>query len=176
MLYTGKGDNGTTKLFGCDQQFSKSAHVVEALGTLDELNSFLGICKTNIGIGSDTAARIQEIQHTLFSVQAEVAGSSKAIDDERVSEMEQVINNIEKTLPPITSFFLSGGTELAAHFDFARTLARRAERRVVAAREAGEISVTDVTLAYLNRLSSFLYALARQENKNRGMVEMPPHY
>lgn len=177
MLYTGKGDKGTTKLFGCDQKrISKSALVIEALGSLDELNSFLGICKAKAEAGGETAAHIEDAQHALFSVQAELAGSDKRIDAARVTETEETINKIEKTLPPISSFFLSGGTELSAHLDFARTLARRAERRVVAAKEAREAEIADTTLSYLNRLSSLLYALTRQENKKRGIKEMPPHY
>ena len=79
-------------------------------------------------------------------------------------------------MPPIKSFFISGATELSATFDFARTLARRAERRVVEAMEEGEIIMSDGTLAYLNRLSSLLYALARFTNHKFGIKEESPNY
>ena len=187
MLYTGKGDNGTTKTFGCcDQRISKSLAIAEALGSLDEINSFLGIVKTNpdaqemivsIAIDKKTISEMAgEVQNKLFIVQAEVAGANKHIAEKDVCSMENVINTIEHELPPITTFFVSGGTELAALLDFARTLARRAERRVVAVVEEGRVSVSKETCAYLNRLSSLLYALSRQVNHKSGITEEPPTY
>ncbi len=188
MLYTGKGDDGTTKTFGrCDQRISKSSLVSEALGTLDELNSFLGVVKVNvraheITVPSSTSTRytvsemVGAVQQNLFTVQAEVAGAEKRIMIEKVRDMEEVINSIESELPPITTFFVSGGTELAALLDFSRTLARRAERRVVGVAEEGRVVVGKDTLAYINRLSSLLYAMARQVNHKSGITEEPPTY
>ena len=182
MLYTGKGDKGDTSIFGCDQRFSKSSAVAEALGTLDEVNSFLGVCKTksesaNISIKGNSLADIfDKIQRNLFIVQAEVASVKKTIEEDKVKQVEVVIDAIEKELPPIKSFFISGGTELAASVDFARTLARRAERRVVAVSEEGIVGVGEFTLAYLNRLSSLLYALARFVNFKSGIEEKSPTY
>ncbi|OHA58934.1 MAG: ATP:cob(I)alamin adenosyltransferase [Candidatus Vogelbacteria bacterium RIFOXYD1_FULL_44_32] len=182
-LFTGKGDNGTTKTFGCDQRVSKSSTIAEALGTLDEINSFLGICKeksrSGFSIPPDNIPvheLVHQTQQNLFIVQAELAGADKHINREKVIETETTINEIEKLLPPITTFFISGGTELAAHFDFARTLARRAERRVVAVQEEGFRPIADDTRAYLNRLSSLLYALARLTNHMSGITEEPPQY
>ncbi|MHB1118334.1 MAG: cob(I)yrinic acid a,c-diamide adenosyltransferase [Minisyncoccota bacterium] len=188
MLYTGKGDNGTTKTFGCcDQRISKSSAVAEALGALDEVNSLLGVVKTNarayevvvpsVADAVFSLARvIDEVQQNLFIVQAEVAGADKHIEPSKVRGMEAMINAIEQELPPITSFFVSGGTELAALLDFSRTLVRRAERRVVGVAEEGVVPVGKDTLAYLNRLSSLLYALARQVNSKSGITEEPPTY
>jgi len=185
MLYTGKGDNGTTSTFGsCNQRISKSSAVAEALGTLDEANSFLGLVKTNVRAsemrvteeGNSLSVVIDSVQQNLFIVQAELAGADKHIEESKVVEMEAVIDTIEKELPPIKSFFVSGGTELGAILDFARTLARRAERRVVAVAEEGGQGVDKDTLAYLNRLSSLLYALARQVNHKSGITEEPPRY
>jgi cob(I)alamin adenosyltransferase len=182
MLYTGKGDNGTTKIFGCDQRISKSSAIAEALGSVDELNSFLGICKVKsaeekLVIGdkkiSDT---IHDIQQTLFIIQAELAGADKKVTDEKVKELERLINGIEKILPHIKTFFISGGTELGASFDFARTIVRRAERRVVRVAEEGIQLVGPNTLKYLNRLSSTLYALARLCNHISGINEESPSY
>ncbi len=175
MLYTRKGDKGMTGTFGCDQKMSKSSTIAEALGTLDEINSFLGVCKV-LSRDLKTEEIINEVQQNLFIVQAELAGSDKTIDEEKVKEVEEIIDGIEKELPPIKTFFVSGGTELASSFDFARTLARRAERRVVAVVEEGEVKVGEQTLAYLNRLSSLLYALARLSNKNFGITEQSPTY
>ncbi len=182
-LFTGKGDGGTTKTFGCDQRVSKSSAVAEALGTLDEINSFLGICKEKSRVSfsvppQDMALHelLHQTQGNLFIIQAELAGADKKMLMEKVKETETIINEIEKLMPPITTFFISGGTELAAHLDFARTLARRAERRVVAVRDEGRQEIGDPMLAYLNRLSSLLYALARLTNHLSGITEESPKY
>jgi len=192
MLYTGKGDNGTTGLFstkggpasgwGCDQRISKSSNITEALGSLDEINSFLGLVKVKAGeskfsIGDKTFESIvHRLQENLFTVQAEIAGADKHIDAERVKEVEDLIAVVEKELPPIKTFFISGGTELGALFDISRTIARRAERRVVAVSEEGTVKVGVETLRFLNRLSSILYAFARLSNHMSGIKESAPSY
>ncbi|MCR4284045.1 MAG: cob(I)yrinic acid a,c-diamide adenosyltransferase [Parcubacteria group bacterium] len=183
MIYTGKGDDGNTNIFGCcDQRLSKSSAIACALGDLDELNSFLGVCKVKskeneIIIGKDSCHKIiDNIQQNLFIIQAEVAGGDKKIGEERVKEVEALIASIEEELPPITSFFVSGGAELSSMFDFSRTIARRAERKVVEVKEEGKVEVSSNTLAYLNRLSSLLYAMARIVNHRLGIVEPSPRY
>lgn len=182
MLYTGRGDDGTTKTFACDQRISKSSAVAEALGALDETNSFLGLCKVTAQEvahsidGKQVAAIVHDIQQSLFIIQAEVAGAGKSVAREKVTGLEAVVAAAEKELPPIKTFFISGGSELAALFDTARTIARRAERRVVALVAEGELSVSPETLAYLNRLSSLLYALARLANHQAGISEESPSY
>lgn len=182
-LFTGKGDGGTTKTFGCNQRISKSSSVAEALGTLDEVNSFLGVCKEKARASFSVpphnkplASLLHQTQGNLFIVQAELAGAEKTITKEKVIETENIINEVEKLMPPITTFFISGGTELAAHLDFARTLARRAERRVVGVKDEGVQKIGADTLAYLNRLSSLLYALARLTNHLSGIKEESPEY
>lgn len=184
MLYTRKGDNGTTKTFGCDQRISKSSIVAEALGSLDEINSFLGIARAkteNLKFKiKNTEIKfsdvVLEVQQNLFIVQAEVAGSTLFIAQEKINRVENIVDEIEKVLPPIKTFFLSGATETGAIFDFARTLSRRAERRVVAAKEEGKITVSAETLSYLNRLSSLLYVLARISSHQDGAEEIKPDY
>ena len=182
MLYTRKGDNGTTKTFGCDQRISKSSLVAEALGTLDEVNSFFGLAKVqSVKAQFSLDGRpfpdiIHEVQKNLFIVQAEIAGAPKTIEEEKVKHLEFLVDKAEQEMPPIKTFFISGGTEIAATFDFSRTLARRAERRVVAVSEEGQIKVGQFTLAYLNRLSSLLYALARLSNHKSGITEVAPDY
>lgn len=183
MLYTGKGDKGKTKLFGCCREFSKSAPRVEALGALDELNSLLGVLKTK----AKKAERkiLEAVQQNLFIIQAEIArpqrlsvsdggrgGSDKKLAAQKIKELEQTISAIEKKLPKIKSFVLPGGTELSAQLDYARAVARRAERRVVACKP----QISAPILAYLNRLSSLLYALARSCNYQAGIKDKKPTY
>ncbi len=186
MFFTKAGDDGTTKTFGCNQRISKSSNITEALGALDEINSFLGLCKvksveSGFLLGAESFADIvQNVQQTLFIVQAELAGANKKMDEEKVRELEFLTETIEKILPPIKTFFISGGTELGALFDVARTIARRAERRVVAVSEEKDekkkIVVSPQTLSYLNRLSSLLYALARLSSHLSGINEESPTY
>lgn len=183
MLYTRKGDDGKTTTFGCNQRISKSSIIAEALGTLDEVNSYLGLCKIKaerkdlkLPDGMSVSELVHEIQKNLFIIQAELAGAEKHIEENKIKEMERVVDEIEKELPPIKSFFISGGTKLAALFDFSRTLARRAERRVIEVDEEKMIEVPDLTKVYLNRLSSLLYALARLSNHKSGINEDSPDY
>ena len=183
-LFTGKGDSGTTKVFNSEpgKRISKASCQTEALGSLDEANSFLGLCKVHPDSVRYTlhATRLADIVHNvqqnLFIVQAELAGAPKTIEEKKVKDIETIINDIEKELPPIKTFFIAGGTELAALFDVARTQARRAERKVVTAVEGGEVKLGNHTRAYLNRLSSLLYALARFSNHRAGISETPPTY
>ena len=183
MLYTRKGDNGTTKTFSCDQRISKSSIIAEALGSLDEINSYLGLCKIKaqkeklqLPDGSSVAKEVHKMQENLFIIQAEIAGSKMSITEEKIKELEKIIDAVEEELPPIKSFFISGGTKLAVLFDIARTVARRAERRVIGVENEGKININDFSKAYLNRLSSVLYALARLSNHKFGIKEDSPDY
>ncbi len=185
-MFTGKGDDGKTTTYGCNQRLSKSSATAEALGALDEANSFLGFAKIlakklklQIYRGLAFHLLIHGLQENIFKIQAEVAGFPMSTEPAKVKALESVISEIEKQLPPIKTFFISGGTELAATLDFARTLARRAERRVVAVHEESKETKTKIskeTLAYLNRLSSILYALARLANHRAKIKEQPPTY
>lgn len=177
MLYTGKGDGGTTKVFGCDQQrISKSSELPEALGALDELNAFLGFVKMRSMQEPRIATALRDAQETLFIIQAEIAGADKKVKAEAVKNIEDIVNAIEKEIPPLKGFSIAGGTELSALLDVARTSARRAERRVVAVAEAGLREISPETKSYLNRLSSLLFALARLANHLAGVAEETPRY
>lgn len=198
MLYTRKGDDGKTKTFACDQRISKSSAIAEALGTLDEINSFLGICKVlakkdlekdglmKVDIVDSVSGLekksvtfesvLHDLQETLFIIQAELAGAPKSVSAEKVKGVEEIVDSIEKFMPPIKTFFISGGTEMASHLDFARTLIRRAERRVVAVSEEGLVKMSKDSMAYLNRGSSLLYAMARFANWKIGEGEQAPKY
>lgn len=196
MLYTKKGDDGKTSAYHCDQRFSKSSVIAEALGALDETNSFLGIVKAKLAernitlysVGPERAADIiQEMQENLFIIQAEVAGAparmtdirsggDKTVGGEKIREAEDLIAGIEKEIPPINSFIIPGVSIESAELDFARTLVRQTERRVVAVSEEGLVKISADTLAYLNRLSSLLFALARLSAHKSGINEQSPSY
>jgi cob(I)alamin adenosyltransferase len=177
MLYTGKGDGGTTKAFGPDQpRISKASELPEALGSLDELNAFLGYTKTRAGDIAHIRDILRTVQEKLFIVQAETAGAEKRLSQEDVLAVEQIVNDIEQEISPLKGFSIAGGTELSALLDVARTLARRAERRLVAVAESGLRELSPETRAYMNRLSSLLFALARLANHLAGVPEENPRY
>ncbi len=187
MLYTKKGDGGTTKTFGPGKpRISKNSQTAHALGSLDELNAFLGLVKIRAGSDGYQSIRVGknlflkdivfQIQQSLFIVQAELAGAEKTITEKKVRNMEQLIDVIEASMPPIKTFFISGGTELSVLCDIARTMARRAEREITGAIDLGEVTVGVHTQAYVNRLSSLLYAFTRLVNHESGITEEPPTY
>lgn len=176
-LFTGKGDKGTTTAFGCNQQrISKSSELPEALGALDELNAFIGFVKMRAVESPRIATAIRGIQENLFIIQAETAGAEKRLKDGTVEKVSEMVNEIEKEIPKITGFSIAGGTELSAMLDVARTLARRAERRLTAVKEMNLRDMSPETVAYMNRLSSLLFALARLANHLAGVKEENPKY
>lgn len=177
MLYTGKGDGGTTTAFGCNQQrISKSSELPEALGALDELNAYVGFVKMRASAEPRIMNTLRDAQETLFIIQAEVAGADKKVGEDAVKNIENIVNDIEKEIPPLKGFSIAGGTELSALLDVARTLARRAERRVIAVKELHLRELSPETMAYLNRFSSLLFALARLANHLAGVAEETPRY
>jgi len=187
ILYTGFGDKGTTTLFGCKQErVSKSTNIVEALGSVDELNAYIGLVKVYSNIDqlkvksrdsvilySDVLAEIQQV---LFVIQAELAGSDMTVQNDAVDNIEELINKIGDILPPITSFTISGGSIASSSLDVARTLARRAERRIVSVMEEGHRVMGEGTISYMNRLSSILFALSRYANHILSIPEDHPTY
>jgi cob(I)alamin adenosyltransferase len=182
-LFTGKGDGGSTKLFDSEpgQRASKASPIFETLGMLDELNTLVGWCRA--GTAEDVTAGehkvrtlLFDVQNHLFTLQAEVAGAPKTIPLSSVEALGVLINRIEGTMPPITTFLVPGGTELSSRLDIARAVARRAERRLVTLHESGERVISDSSRAYANRLSSLLYALTRLVNHQSDVQEAPPQY
>ena len=188
MLYTGKGDGGTTKLFDSPQgkRLSKSTFIFEALGTLDELNSSLGYAKTLskksngvLAVGTQKVSYeeiLETFQQNLFCIQAELGGGDMRPTKDHILYLEKVIREIEALLPSIKSFIVPGGGETGAYLDIGRTIARRAERHLVSLQDAKERIISDESLAYLNRLSSALYALARFANYQEKYSEKKPNY
>jgi cob(I)alamin adenosyltransferase len=187
MLYTGKGDGGTTKVLDSKERIPKSSALPEALGTLDELNSFIGFARAVArrsdnpaialeGESLDIAGLLRGVQETLFIVQAEVAGADKRVADGTTARVSAVVDAVEQEIPPLKGFSIAGGTELSAALDVARTLARRAERRLVGIETDGLRALAPETKSYMNRLSSLLFALARLANHAAGVAEENPRY
>jgi ATP:cob(I)alamin adenosyltransferase len=187
ILYTGLGDKGTTTLFDCQQgRISKSALLIEALGSVDELNAYLGIIKVYSNIDKVSlkfgtknilfSQTIEEIQQNLFVIQAELGGSKMTISKKELTVIENIINQIGKVLPPITSFTISGGSIISSGLDFARTLARKSERRIISVADEGFRIISPNTIAYMNRLSSVLFALSRYANYLFSIPESHPDY
>lgn len=173
MLYTGRGDKGTTKLFGCDDRVAKSDPRIEALGELDELNCHIGLCGAHAAANCPELLKpLRDMQERLFIIQAAVAGAPQKLDEKALPELESFIAYVETQIDPITAFIIPGATVLSGELDVARTVARRTERKVVALKDAS----LDSLIPYLNRLSSALFAAARLVSKRAGANEYNPHY
>lgn len=166
-IYTKKGDSGETSLFG-GTRVSKSSARIEAYGTVDELNSIIGLAASH-SLSPKGTFLIDKLQQQLFVLGSDLATpvSSKTqvsrIGDEEIEALEQAIDEMEEELPPLKNFILPGGSQAGATFHFARTVCRRAERAAVACSKEEELS--EASIRFLNRLSDFLFVLARYENK-----------
>ncbi|NIW35237.1 MAG: cob(I)yrinic acid a,c-diamide adenosyltransferase [Gemmatimonadetes bacterium] len=181
-IYTRKGDKGDTSLFG-GQEVTKDHVRVEAYGTVDELNSALGLAVTRLGDEmADWRQRLHAIQSDCFVLGAIMAtprtGAEKPehipdLPKDRVTRLEEWIDELDEELEPLTAFVLPGGSESAATLQMARSVCRRAERRVVAL--AREETIEPPLLAYLNRLSDLLFTLARAANARRGVDDVEWH-
>ncbi|MGC8668640.1 MAG: cob(I)yrinic acid a,c-diamide adenosyltransferase [Chthonomonadales bacterium] len=164
-IYTRTGDDGSTGLPG-GGRVAKDHIRMEALGTLDELNSFLGAACTAAD-AQETAALLRQIQGRLLTLGADVAGTTPAgLREDAVQELERHIDRMEAVLPPLTRFILPGGCPLAAMLHVARSVCRRAERCIV--RLAHSEPVNPWAIAFLNRLSDLLFVAARFANHSAG--------
>jgi len=172
-IYTKQGDDGKTALFGSGR-VPKYNPRIEACGTIDEINSFLGLALASPH--SDWAADIvNRIQNQLFVLGADVATPDDArqqinrIGPEEIAWLEETIDRTEEELAPLTHFILPGGCPAGAALHLARSVCRRAERGIVRSMETESIS--EQVLIYLNRLSDLLFVLARHENRKAGTKE-----
>ncbi|MFC1595207.1 cob(I)yrinic acid a,c-diamide adenosyltransferase [Patescibacteria group bacterium] len=179
----GTGDNGKSQLFGSSQRTSKSACNFEALGDLDELMSSLGVCRASAeNLKEDDIVKwVRIIQEKLFIIQVEIATGdpskkTKILQPQAVKELERIINYVENDVGEIKSFIIPGNDILASFLDYSRALARRTERRVILLKESGKRDVSQSALAYLNRLSSCLFMLARFVQKKHNIPEEHPKY
>lgn len=172
-IYTKKGDKGTTSLFG-GASIGKNSLRIKAYGTVDELNSILGIVLTH-PLSERGETIIKELQNQLFILGADLATlpSKKTkidrIGQKEVKQLEDWIDELDEKLPSLTAFILPGGAPAGATLHLARTVCRRAERHTVALKL--ENPVSDETIIYLNRLSDLLFVMARFENREAGETE-----
>ncbi len=178
-IVTKTGDKGTTGLFG-GERVAKHSPRLEAYGTVDELNAAFGIVLTSSGLTSSLRARLTSIQHMLFRVGGDLATPlQKKEKRERIGvadvrDLEEWITALESSLPPQRQFILPGGCPAAAHLHFARTVCRRAERRVTALATIEEINPQ--VQIYLNRLSDYLFVAAREANQKTGTGDVEVQY
>ena len=175
-IYTKTGDDGTTGLFG-GGRVPKDSMRIEAYGTVDELNSTIGIARasiTDVGL----SALLERIQQNLFVLGADLATPLDArsnyaiprIDGKDVHDLELAIDEHESHLPPLKKFILPGGGQAAANLHLSRTVCRRAERLLISLGREQEIGTSDII--FLNRLSDLLFVLARRANQIAGVSDV----
>lgn len=174
-IYTKTGDDGDTGLFG-GPRVRKNHPRIEAYGSVDELNSVLGLLRCE-PMTVDLDRLLERVQHELFDLGAELASpdpdklGTRIIDATHIAALELAIDAAEAALPPLRQFILPGGTRTAALLHVARTVCRRAERACVGLAEV--TTVHDRPLIYLNRLSDLLFVLARRVNLQAGQADIP---
>jgi cob(I)alamin adenosyltransferase len=173
-LYTRTGDTGETSLFSGGRA-RKNDPRVDAYGEIDELNAWLGLARASL---ADPALdqELIALQRDLFALGAQLADpadklaprvTKAVIDDAHIRRLEELIDRLDAELPPLRRFILAGGTPAGASLHVARTVCRRAERRIVAL----DPGVDPVLLRYVNRLSDLLFVLARAANHRGGVPE-----
>jgi cob(I)alamin adenosyltransferase len=174
-IYTRTGDDGSTAL-GSKQRVQKDHPRVRAYGSVDELNSFIGLALAQ-GLSQRLAETLPPIQNQLFHLGAELSfppGEGEEykipkIGGRHIQSLEELIDELNAVVGPLENFILPGGSSGAAALQVARAVCRRAERRVVILMSNEEVRAE--ALAYLNRLSDLLFVMARYENKQRGIAE-----
>jgi cob(I)alamin adenosyltransferase len=172
-IYTKTGDSGETGLFG-GERVTKNSPRIEAYGTVDELNAFIGLAITEVQ-DPDVNIILEKIQNQLFVVGGDLStpgnGNNKIqrVTSEFYLEAEIAIDNFEGKLEELKNFIVPGGSKSAAHLHVCRTICRRAERRVVGLKQT--INSVEKIIIYLNRLSDLFFVLARYENLVSGIPD-----
>ena len=167
-IYTKTGDSGETSLFG-GKRVTKDHVRIEAYGTIDELNSFLGVLYDNL---EDENQRylINSVQSNLFTIGSILANEGKTTDyipdlrESAISVLEKAMDEMDENLPPLTNFILPGGNTVVSFCHIARTVCRRAETRMVALNHIEDVDPK--LIKYLNRLSDYLFVLSRKIAKD----------
>lgn len=169
-IYTKTGDKGFTSLYG-GKRVSKDHLRIESYGTIDELNSFLGIVCLKIE-GRREKNDILSIQRDLFSISSHLAGApvDTSFLEKRIQALELSIDFIQQNIPVLKHFIIPGGNETAVYVFYVRTIARRAERRIVALARLDQVN--QEVIRYFNRLSDYLYMLGRFLNHKAGNGEL----
>jgi cob(I)alamin adenosyltransferase len=176
-IYTKTGDDGDTGLFA-GPRVRKHHPRIAAYGTVDELNSLLGVVRAEAP-PRDIDYLLAQIQHDLFSLGAELATPEPQkhgmtlLGAEHVTRLERAIDDFDAELPPLKEFILPGGTRTAAGLHLARSVCRRAERCVTALADSEGGNLRIETIQYLNRLSDLLFVLARAANASAGLPDVP---
>lgn len=177
LFYTGKGDKGSSRIG--KKKFPKDHPVLEALGELDELNSFVGFARSFFK-NKKLSQKLENVQQNLFIIQARLAWilftkfKSPQLVEEKIQDMEKEIQDLEKKIKPERSFVLPGTNTSSALLHLLRSVARRVERKAFVVSKNHK--VPQEILTYLNRLSSYLYALARMEAFRKNNKETKPTY
>ena len=176
-IYTKTGDHGTTSLVG-GERISKSCERIESYGTIDELNSYVGLLVTYCTDEMDKNM-LQTIQNKLFVIGGYLATDtsktavrqSLILDEDNVKAIEAEIDRIDQLLPPLRVFILPGGSRAAALCNVCRTVCRRAERCIIRLMEAGA-EIDDNVLSYVNRLSDYFFLLSRKLNADNKIEDI----
>jgi cob(I)alamin adenosyltransferase len=169
-LYTKTGDDGTTGL-GDGSRTTKDSARIEAVGTIDELNSWIGLLLAELPADEQLIEPLTDIQHRLFDLGGELAVPGfQLIQAEMVSDLEALCDQLNEELPPLKEFILPGGSKSAGLCHMARSVARRAERIIVTLSK--EETVGDDLKRYINRLSDVLFVMARQLARRDGGQEV----
>jgi cob(I)alamin adenosyltransferase len=168
-IYTRTGDAGETGL-GDGTRVSKDAPRIEVLGAVDELNSAIGMLLTE-PVSAEVRECMTGVQHDLFDLGGELSiPGYTSVSEHHITRLEQVLDRFNRELPPLQDFILPGGSRAAAFCHVARTLARRAERRMVTL--SGAEAVSPLAQRYLNRLSDLLFVLCRVVNRDAGVADV----
>jgi len=167
QVYTGTGDKGETSL-ASGERIKKHHPLLEAYGTLDELNSVIGYTRT-LCDDEEMDRILEDVQRTLFKVGASLAGSKMKISEGDIKNVERLIDRYDAKLEPLHGFILPTGIPLASSLHMCRSVCRRAERRVSLLLETTIAYTTE--LKYLNRLSDLFFVMARYANLKRGMPD-----
>ena len=169
-LYTKTGDDGTTGL-GDGSRTTKDSSRIEAVGTIDELNSWIGLLHAELPTDEPLIEPLTDIQHRLFDLGGELAVPGfQLIQSNMVSDLEILCDQLNQELPPLKEFILPGGSKTAGVCHMARAVARRAERTIVTLSK--EDTVGDDLRQYINRLSDVLFVMARQLARRDGGQEV----
>ncbi len=169
-IVTRTGDAGETGL-GDGSRLSKSSPRIHALGDVDELNAWIGMLRAQLPEDDTLQVVLHQIQHDLFDLGGELAVPGyQLLSAELIDDLEKALEALNDELPPLKEFILPGGNAAAAHAHMARTVCRRAERVVVGMLESDDVN--PLALQYLNRLSDFLFVLARTLARRNGNAEI----
>ena len=179
LFYTGKGDKGVSEIEG--KKIYKASLEIEAVGCLDEANSLLGLIRTQ-GLSQKHKDILEQVQENLFIIQAHVGVlmigkfTAPPFSTAKIKEIEKLIDEFEKKVKPERGFIISGSNEASSWLDFGRTVVRRSEVLMVKLDRKHKRKLEPAILAYLNRLSSLLYAMARDVAKTTHSSEHHPTY